>query len=77
MVNEELWNEAQTYGDIQLVPFIDYYSLLTWKTINICIYGVRNALSLRMIATFFLSSNQSILLYTDKYCFSQLHTENR
>ncbi|KAK1283318.1 Beta-1,3-galactosyltransferase 15 [Acorus calamus] len=39
IVNEELWNEARTYGDIQLVPFVDYYSLITWKTIAICIYG--------------------------------------
>ncbi|KAF8762842.1 hypothetical protein HU200_009009 [Digitaria exilis] len=39
MVNEELWNEAQTYGDIQVLPFVDYYSLITWKTLAICIYG--------------------------------------
>nr|GMD00366.1 beta-1,3-galactosyltransferase GALT1 [Ipomoea batatas] len=39
MVNEELWNEARTYGDIQLVPFVDYYSLITWKTIAICMFG--------------------------------------
>ncbi|GMH01726.1 hypothetical protein Nepgr_003565 [Nepenthes gracilis] len=39
MVNEELWNEAKTYGDIQLMPFVDYYSLITWKTIAICIFG--------------------------------------
>ncbi|XAR65198.1 Galactosylxylosylprotein 3-beta-galactosyltransferase [Bertholletia excelsa] len=39
MVNEELWNEALTYQDIQLMPFVDYYSLITWKTIAICIFG--------------------------------------
>lgn len=39
MVNEELWNEAQTYKDIQLMPFVDYYSLITWKTVAICIFG--------------------------------------
>ncbi|KAI7981085.1 Beta-1,3-galactosyltransferase GALT1 [Camellia lanceoleosa] len=39
MVNEELWNEAQTYRDIQLMPFVDYYSLITWKTVAICIFG--------------------------------------
>lgn len=38
-VNEELWNEARTYGDVQLVPFVDYYSLITWKTVAICIFG--------------------------------------
>ncbi|CAN6549170.1 unnamed protein product [Malus baccata var. baccata] len=39
IVNEELWNEAQTYGDIQLMPFVDYYGLITWKTLAICIFG--------------------------------------
>lgn len=39
MVNEELWNEARTYGDTQLMPFVDYYSLITWKTLAICIFG--------------------------------------
>ncbi|XAR55992.1 Galactosylxylosylprotein 3-beta-galactosyltransferase [Bertholletia excelsa] len=39
MVNEELWNEAETFRDIQLMPFVDYYSLITWKTIAICIFG--------------------------------------
>ncbi|KAM7487440.1 hypothetical protein LguiB_024924 [Lonicera macranthoides] len=39
VVNEKLWTEAKTYGDIQLMPFVDYYSLITWKTIAICIFG--------------------------------------
>lgn len=39
MVNEELWNEARTYGDIQVLRFVDYYGLITWKTLAICIYG--------------------------------------
>ncbi|XP_059652745.1 hydroxyproline O-galactosyltransferase GALT6-like isoform X1 [Cornus florida] len=38
-VNLELWREAQVYGDIQLMPFVDYYSLLSLKTIAICIMG--------------------------------------
>ncbi|KAF5183815.1 Hydroxyproline o-galactosyltransferase galt3 [Thalictrum thalictroides] len=38
-VNLQLWKEAQTYGDIQLMPFVDYYSLITFKTIAICIMG--------------------------------------
>ncbi|CAA2984011.1 beta-1,3-galactosyltransferase 15 [Olea europaea subsp. europaea] len=50
MVNEELWNEARTYEDIQLMPFVDYYSLITWKTIAICIFGVKRLVpSLLMI----------------------------
>ncbi|KAE8801872.1 Beta-1,3-galactosyltransferase 15 [Hordeum vulgare] len=39
MVNKELQNEARAYGDIQVLPFVDYYSLITWKTLAICIYG--------------------------------------
>ncbi|ERN03256.1 hydroxyproline O-galactosyltransferase GALT3 [Amborella trichopoda] len=40
-VNIELWEEAQTYGDIQLMPFVDYYSLITLKTIALCIFGTK------------------------------------
>ncbi|OVA16690.1 Galectin [Macleaya cordata] len=40
-VNVELWREAQTYGDIQLMPFVDYYSLITLKTIAICLMGTK------------------------------------
>jgi len=39
-VNMELWRESQLYGDIQLMPFVDYYSLITFKTISICMFGV-------------------------------------
>ncbi|KAJ9174276.1 hypothetical protein P3X46_017317 [Hevea brasiliensis] len=43
LVNEELWNEARTYGDIQIMPFVDYYNLITWKTLAICIFGTQVA----------------------------------
>ncbi|EEF39936.1 beta-1,3-galactosyltransferase GALT1 [Ricinus communis] len=43
LVNEELWNEARTYGDIQLMPFVDYYNLITWKTLAICMFGTEVA----------------------------------
>ncbi|KAE8657426.1 Beta-1,3-galactosyltransferase 15 [Hibiscus syriacus] len=42
IVNDELWNEARTYGDVQLMPFVDYYSLITWKTLAICTFGVKS-----------------------------------
>ncbi|KAM0846346.1 hypothetical protein ACQ4PT_055722 [Festuca glaucescens] len=38
-VNMELWREAQLYGDIQFMPFVDYYTLITLKTIAICTFG--------------------------------------
>ncbi|KAL2470229.1 putative beta-1 [Abeliophyllum distichum] len=40
-VNFQLWKEAQAYGDIQLMPFVDYYNLLTYKTVAICILGTK------------------------------------
>ncbi|XP_020588666.1 hydroxyproline O-galactosyltransferase GALT3 [Phalaenopsis equestris] len=40
-VNIELWKESQAYGDIQLMPFVDYYSLITLKTVAICIIGTK------------------------------------
>lgn len=40
-VNLELWREVEAYGDIQLMPFVDYYSLITLKTVAICIFGTK------------------------------------
>nr|DAD32995.1 TPA_asm: hypothetical protein HUJ06_011846 [Nelumbo nucifera] len=40
-VNIELWKESQMYGDIQLMPFVDYYNLITLKTVAICIMGIK------------------------------------
>ncbi|KAL9240758.1 hypothetical protein vseg_014941 [Gypsophila vaccaria] len=40
-VNLDLWREAQAYGDIQLMPFVDYYSLISLKTIAVCILGTK------------------------------------
>lgn len=39
-VNKELWTEALTYGDIQLLPIVDLYNLITYKTLSICMYAV-------------------------------------
>lgn len=58
-VNFKLWREAQTYGDIQLMPFVDYYSLLTYKTIAICILGV--TFDVYYTATLFLCNQQAVL----------------
>ncbi|XP_022721981.1 hydroxyproline O-galactosyltransferase GALT3 isoform X2 [Durio zibethinus] len=44
-VNLELWKEAQAYGDIQFMPFVDYYGLISLKTIAICIMGMMMPLS--------------------------------
>jgi hypothetical protein len=38
--NKELWNEAVTYGDIQILPFIDDYDLIVFKTVAVCMYAV-------------------------------------
>jgi hypothetical protein len=44
-VNEELKKEAEFFGDIVLVPFMDSYDLVVLKTIAIAEYGVRNWIS--------------------------------
>ncbi|KAJ1293139.1 hypothetical protein BS78_01G045000 [Paspalum vaginatum] len=40
-VNVELKREAEFFGDIVIVPFMDSYDLVVLKTIAICEYGVR------------------------------------
>uniref|UniRef100_A0A0E0C168 Galectin domain-containing protein n=1 Tax=Oryza meridionalis TaxID=40149 RepID=A0A0E0C168_9ORYZ len=40
-VNMEILKEAQMYGDIQFMPFVDYYTLITLKTIAICMFGTK------------------------------------
>uniref|UniRef100_A0A1J3H486 Putative beta-1,3-galactosyltransferase 16 n=1 Tax=Noccaea caerulescens TaxID=107243 RepID=A0A1J3H486_NOCCA len=37
----EMWREAKTYGDIQFMPFVDYYGLLSLKTVALCILGTK------------------------------------
>eukprot|EP01018_Ginkgo_biloba_P030479 Gb_00492 [translate_table: standard] len=41
-VNIQLKKEADFYGDIIIVPFMDRYELVVLKTVAICEYGVRN-----------------------------------
>jgi hypothetical protein len=39
-----LKKEAEYFGDIVILPFIDRYELVVLKTIAICEYGVRPSL---------------------------------
>lgn len=39
-VNVELKKEAEYFGDIVIVPYMDNYDLVVLKTIAICEYGV-------------------------------------
>ncbi|XP_068657105.1 hydroxyproline O-galactosyltransferase GALT2 [Aristolochia californica] len=41
-VNAALKKEADYFGDIVILPFMDRYDLVVLKTISICEYGVRN-----------------------------------
>lgn len=43
-VNVELKKEADFFGDIVIVPYIDNYNLLVLKTIAIFEYGVSGGL---------------------------------
>ncbi|KAF8390323.1 hypothetical protein HHK36_024848 [Tetracentron sinense] len=40
-VNVELKKEAEFFGDIVIVPYLDNYDLVVLKTVAICEYGVR------------------------------------
>ncbi|KAJ8753522.1 hypothetical protein K2173_022763 [Erythroxylum novogranatense] len=42
-VNFELKKEAEFFGDIVIVPYMDNYDLVVLKTVAICEYGVRTA----------------------------------
>lgn len=41
-INMQMKKEAEYYGDMVILPFIDEYQLVVLKTIAICEYGVRN-----------------------------------
>lgn len=41
-VNVELKKEAEFFGDIVVVPYMDNYDLVVVKTVAICEYGVRH-----------------------------------
>ena len=55
-VNIQLKKEAEYYGDVVIVPFLDRYELLVLKTIAICEYAVR------IIHTLLLLSSASLIL---------------
>ncbi|THG20765.1 hypothetical protein TEA_003839 [Camellia sinensis var. sinensis] len=42
-VNVDLKKEAEFFGDIVIVPYMDNYDLVVLKTVAICEYGVRTA----------------------------------
>lgn len=43
-VNTDLKKEAEFFGDIVIVPFLDSYDLVVLKTVAICEYGVNTKL---------------------------------
>jgi hypothetical protein len=44
-VNVELKKEAEFFGDIVFVPYLDNYDLVVMKTLAICEYGVWQRIS--------------------------------
>jgi len=50
-VNKELWKEALTYGDMQLLPFVDYYELIVFKTLAICMFATKGVKAKYMMKT--------------------------
>ena len=43
-VNVELKKEAEFFGDIVIVPYLDNYDLVVLKTVAICEYGVSSVI---------------------------------
>lgn len=61
-VNEAIWKEANTYGDIQLMPWADNYNLITLKTAAICIFGVGFSSLIRIMIQDFTQPHISTVL---------------
>ena len=53
-VNLELKKEAEFFGDIVIVPYMDNYDLVVLKTVAICEYGVSRYLEILKISYFWV-----------------------
>lgn len=47
------------------MPFVDYYNLITWKTLAICIFGVKSSLLFRDTDVWIIISLTSFLKQTE------------
>lgn len=50
-MNVELKREAEFFGDVVIVPFMDSYDLVVLKTVAICEYGVSRLKEIHMPMT--------------------------
>ena len=57
-----LKKEAEYFGDIVILPFMDRYELVVLKTIAICEYGVRSICFTALTWTPFISIARSLVL---------------
>jgi hypothetical protein len=70
----ELKKEAEFFGDIVFVPFLDNYDLVVMKTLAICEYGVRHRIScclnysVTVVSAFFLHFSDSSELGCSRSC---------
>ncbi|WJX56997.1 hypothetical protein P8452_42598 [Trifolium repens] len=48
-INVEIKKEAEYFGDIIIVPYLDHYHLVALKTIAICEYGIRTDVAAKYI----------------------------
>lgn len=77
-VNLEMWREAKAYGDIQFMPFVDYYGLLSLKTVALCILGVSYFLHNIETSCLVLVNPSLMFLHvdTDQSHPSKIHNED-
>jgi hypothetical protein len=71
-VNFQLKKEAEFFGDIVFVPFLDNYDLVVLKTLAILEYGVRKNNFLFELILFFKCNTCYLFSDNDGLCF-QLH----
>ncbi|KAJ7558079.1 hypothetical protein O6H91_04G024400 [Diphasiastrum complanatum] len=50
-INIQVRKEADLFGDMVILPFIDHYELVVLKTVAICDYGIRNVSARHIMKT--------------------------
>lgn len=67
-INLDLKKEADYFGDIVIVPYMDTYDLVVLKTVAICEYGVSGrAATFTLFILFVYNYAIIIILVSDKF----------
>lgn len=73
-VNVELKKEAEFFGDIVVVPYLDNYDLVVLKTVSICEYGVSFLINMEIQFEYeYAVSIKIVLLFTASQSICQVY----